>query len=252
MFNLFLFILGLSIGSFLNVLIDRLPKEEQITGWSYCDSCHHRLFMLDLIPVFSFLSLKRRCRYCRKKISIHYPLVEILTGVMFILTWNIIPGGYNIVKLAYLGVISCLIIVFFSDLKYHIIPDSVQMTLFIFSLFAVGKDINLIIFAGRIASALLIMAPILILHLLTHGNGMGFGDVKLAFIIGFLLGIRGGLVALYIAFIIGAVVGIIFIILGKKGLKSKIAFGPFLVLGILTMIFWQESFFALFRKIYGF
>ena len=154
----FLFILGSSVGSFLNVLIDRLPRAQSIKGRSHCDHCHHKLAWLDLIPVVSFFLLRGKCRYCGEKISWQYPLVEGLTGVMFVAV-TVIPSPMNIGRgiplqpgstlmgslvvpqltgllgmTIRLGIVSCLIVIFFSDLKYQIIPDSIQIAFFIFGL----------------------------------------------------------------------------------------------------------------------
>ncbi len=263
MFYSFLFIFGLAIGSFLNVLIDRLPNFEGISGRSHCDHCSHKLSYLDLIPVFSFLVLKGRCRYCKKKISPMYPIVEILTAVMFVVAWVYLPIGESLsnpvqkgiehlVRIAYLGIIACLIVIIFTDLKYQIIPDSLQIAFFVFSLFAIGKDVSPLFFVNRVLAALLVMTPILLLHLLTHGRGMGFGDVKLAFTIGFLLGIKSGLISLYLAFISGALVGLIMILFKQVKLKSKIAFGPFLALGTAMMLFYGEKVIVFVNRIYGF
>ena len=125
MSNIFLFFLGTIIGSFLNVLIDRLPREESIMGRSHCDHCKKTLSPIDLIPVLSFLFLKGKCRYCGKKLSLQYPGIEILTGVLFVLIYNFkfLISNYAIV--------SCLIVIFFIDLKKQIIPDEMQITLFV-------------------------------------------------------------------------------------------------------------------------
>ncbi len=137
----FIFIFGVSIGSFLNVLIDRFPFEKSIGGRSFCDHCRHQLSWYDLVPIVSFFLLGRKCRYCGKKISWFYPLVEFLTGVMFVFVFlylspiDKLDFHFKIWQLiGYLGVVSCLIVVFFSDLKYHIIPDQVQVALFVFGL----------------------------------------------------------------------------------------------------------------------
>lgn len=248
---LFLFIFGASVGSFLNVLIDRLPKGELISGRSYCDCCRHKLSWSDLIPVVSFFLLKGKCRYCGKNISWQYPSVEILTGIIFILLWSFSTIIYPTIvgKIIILGLVSCLIVIFFSDLKYQIIPDAIQVALFLFSLLLkLGGIFQLHFFTA----GLVVMLPILFLYLVTRGRGMGFGDVKLSFTMGFLLGIKAGLLALYFGFVMGGIVGLILLWLKKKKLKSKIAFGPFLVLGILIMLFWEKEIFQLVSKIYGF
>lgn len=250
-----LFILGASIGSFLGVLIDRLPKEKSINGRSKCDLCHHQLGWNDLIPILSFLSLKGRCRYCKKKLSLFFPLIEIITAAMFVFVF-FIPGlsksPISLASFAWLGIISSLIVIFFADLKYQIIPDSIQLSLLVFAhLLKISQGISLAALLPCYLDALIVSLPILLLYLTTRGRGMGFGDVKLVFVMGFLLGVKGGLLAIYFGFILGAVVGLFLIFLRKKKIKSKIAFGPFLVLGTLTIIYWQKEIFALVKRIYG-
>ena len=262
---IFIFIFGLSVGSFLNVLIDRLSQEEKITGRSYCDHCGHQLAWYDLIPLLSFFILKRRCRYCGKKISFQYPLVEFLTGVFFVLiALNLYPLNKPFFSFSYpqslyllianFVIISCLIVIFFADLKYQIIPDQIEIFLFCASLIILpfySQSIWLAFF-HQILAALIIMAPIFFINFLSAGKAMGFGDVKLAFNIGFLLGLKAGFFALYFAFVFGGIVGFILILFRRKKLKSKIAFGPFLVLGIITMLFFQDKILTLLGKIYGF
>lgn len=255
LFSIFLAFFGASIGSFLGVLIDRLPKEKSITGRSRCDFCHHHLAWNDLIPIISFFSLKGRCRYCRKKLSFFYPLIEILTAVLFV-SIIAIPGliisPFNLSMFAWLGIVSSLIVIFFADLKYQIIPDSIQLSLLVFAhLLKITQGITFATLLPCYLAALIVALPILVLYLVTRGRGMGFGDAKLAFTMGFLLGVKGGLLAVYFGFILGAVVGLILILLKKKGIKSKIAFGPFLVVGTLIIIYWQKEIFNFVNKIYG-
>lgn len=264
MIYIFLFIFGTAIGSFLNVVIDRLANDESIMGRSHCDHCKHKLGPLDLIPVLSFFFLGKKCRYCKKKLSWYYPVIEFITGVMFIIIWiylpqsllgeglRKLPTALYLIRFIYLGIVSALIVVFFADLKYHIIPDQVQVFLFAVSLFLLplyGPILS--VFIERVIAALLVMAPIYFLYWVTKERGMGFGDVKLAFIIGFMFGVKPGLLVLYFAFISGAIIGIISMLLKKRGLKSKIAFGPFLVIGILTMLFWRDWIFQIIKRIYG-
>jgi len=259
LFYIYFFLLGLCIGSFLNVLIDRLANNQSIMGRSHCDHCKHQLKAVDLIPLISFFILGRKCRYCKKKLMWQYPLVELVTGIMFLLTAKMlfVETGHapSLQLIFYLGIISCLIVIFVTDLKYQIIPDEVQIAFFVFVLGL--KIINVV--ETRHASSLLIslfggflvMFPILLLHLVTRGRGMGFGDVKFAYLIGFLLGVKSGLLSLYIGFVIGAIIGLFLIFLGKKKIKSKIAFGPFLVLGVITMLFFGQPVLDVVRKIYG-
>ncbi len=248
MFYLFVFILGLAVGSFLNVVIDRLPRNEAITGRSHCDFCHKKLAWYDLIPVISFLFLKGRCRFCHKKLSPQYPLVELLTGLTFFTVLTVFKDLPLFSLLMYFGIFSCLIIIFFTDLKYHVISEVVLLTLLILSLFVHAQrsfPISNILLAGVV-----VMLPILILYLVTRGRGMGFGDVELAFVMGVLLGLKGGLVGIYIAFIVGGAVGVILLLIGKRKLKSHIAFGPFLILGTVIMFLYPTEIFQLISRFF--
>lgn len=253
-----LFIYGTVIGSFLNVLIDRLPNEESIMGRSHCDSCKKKLNGLDLFPIFSFLFLGGKCRYCHKKLSYFYPFIEILTGSAFVLTWLYFPFlpvafPFDIaLRVLGLGLVSTLIVIIFADLKYQIIPDSMQISLLILSvLFHLLQGESASAFINYLLSGLAIMTPILFLFLVTKGRGMGFGDVKLAYIFGFLLGLKGGLMVLYISFLVGGIIGAVLLLSRKKGMKSTIAFGPYLVLGIIVVLFFAQQINAILYQYYG-
>ncbi len=247
----FIFLFGLAVGSFLNVLIDRLPQGKSIRGRSYCDHCHKKLNNLDLIPIFSYLLLAGRCRFCKQKISWQYPLVEFLTGLIFIFTWVFTPFD-GILKLLYLALMACLIGIFFSDLKYQLIPDEIQVAALIFSAlgFFLTGGIGLVV--ARLLDGLLIGLPLLAVFLLTKQKGMGFGDVKLGFIMGYLLGWSSGFIALYIAFITGALAGLMAIFLHKRKFKSKLPFGPFLVLGTVAMLIFGNLINNFMAKLFGF
>jgi len=255
-YAIFVFIFGLAIGSFLNVLIDRLPQGKSIMGRSHCDFCHKKLAWYDLVPVFSFIVLRGRCRNCKKKLSFFYPVVELLTAVIFtiiFLSFHPTIGGsldafYLLGMTIKLTLAASLIVIFFADIKYQIIPDSMQILFFLSALVLnlMSSQIGI-----NIVAAIIVMLPILMLFLLTKGKGMGFGDVKYAFSMGFLLGIKGGLIAIYIAFILGALVGVFLLATKKKKLKSKIAFGPFLILGTVAVLKWSTVVFDWFRAIYG-
>lgn len=261
----FLFIIGTAIGSFLNVLIDRLPKGQKITGRSHCDYCQRNLSSLELIPLFSFLLQKGKSRCCHKKLSIQYLIVELLTGLIFVIVWMCfyrspllwenstdLLFSSKAIPAIYLGIFSCLIVIFVADLKYQIIPDSMQTALLILVLaLKLVQFIPLNLYPNIFLASITVMLPILIIYLITWGCSMGFGDVKLAFIMGILLGIKGGLIALYLAFVTGGVVGLILIFLKRKKLKSKIAFGPFLVIGTVVVLFWGEKIIEVINKLYG-
>ena len=250
---IFLFLIGLSIGSFLNVLIDRLSAGESIRGRSYCDKCKRELAWKDLIPIISFILLKGRCRYCKAKISFYYPLVEFITGASFIffpLKSPLFSSSGWIAQIIFLGIISCLIVIFFTDVKYQLIPDEIQIALLGFSfLWFLAEGMGWMGVLKHVFSAFLVMAPTVFLFFITKGRGIGFGDVKLAFNIGFLLGVKSGLLTLYLAFVAGGVVGLFLVLARVKGLKSKIAFGPFLVVSMALVFFWQKQVYALIKEI---
>lgn len=247
------FVLGLSVGSFLNVLIDRLPRGEQIfKGRSYCESCKKTLAWYDLIPLFSWLVLRGRCRWCHSPIGIQYPLVEFISGALFILVFFFLSQDLLSI-IYYLLFISALIVIFVADLKYQIIPDEVIFpTIALTIIFQIiNHRLELIDVINPIASGLGASLFFLALVLLTRGRGMGVGDVKLAVLMGLLLGFPGILVALYLAFLTGAILGVILVLLGKKRFGQKIPFGPFLVGGTFISLFWGTALWQIFQKILG-
>lgn len=250
----FIFFFGLAIGSFLNCLIYRLEnKKSFLTGRSFCPQCRHMLSWRDLIPIFSFLILKGKCRYCQKTISWQYPLVELFTGIVFlfvVLTFN------DIFTILYLLVISCfLILIFVYDLKHYIIPDKVIYPAILLSFLYQG--IRIFNFAHwnllQIRNLGLSILPTLFFFAIVFFSKeklMGWGDVKMVFLMGLLLSFPSILIALFLAFFFGSVIGLGLVILKKKTLKSKIPFGPFLVCGtFLALFFYQRiinCYFALF------
>ena len=262
---IYLFILGLFIGSFLNVLADRLPQEKSILGRSCCDYCHRNLCWYDLIPVVSFLLLHGRCRRCKKPVSLFYPTIELTTGLAFafiglyflyqdtglayILVPNVEPTKwYKLIALS--GIISVLIVIFFADIKYQVIPDSMQLSLAFFILiFHQINTTSLSELGSYLLAAIYTATPIFILYSITRGKGIGFGDVKLAANIGFFLGAVPGLIAIYFSFIAGGAVGLALLILKKVKLKSQIAFGPFLVVAMLVVFFAKYQVLNLFKSL---
>ena len=244
-FHIIVFIFGLAVGSFLNCIIYRMEiGKSALNGRSFCPYCKHQLEWQDLIPVLSFLFLKVRCRYCRQKISLQYPLLEIATGILFVLifsNWNLEFGIWN---LAYLFIISCfLIIIFVYDLKHYIIQDKIIYPAIVIAfLYQLFNHWPLIInHLNFIYSALGASFFFLLIVLASRGKGMGVGDIKLGFLMGLILGWPNILVALFLAFLIGAIIGVGLIINRKKTLKSEVPFGPFLVTGTFLALFWGEN-----------
>jgi prepilin signal peptidase PulO-like enzyme (type II secretory pathway) len=229
-----IFFLGASIGSFLHLIADRIIREETfVRGKSYCEKCHHQLSFIDLVPVISFLFLKGKCRYCKTKLSVYYPFSEIFTGVIFLMVVTSVGLTSPLALIFYLYSVSSLIVIFLNDIKYGIIPDKiVYPAVFITFIFQLLTQYPFPL--PYLFSAIGSGAFFLLLFLVTKGKGMGFGDVKLGFYMGLLLGFPFIIYALYMAFLTGAFVSLILIMWRRKHLKSTIPFGPFLV--IATMI----------------
>ena len=249
---IYFFILGLLAGSALNCIIYRLKTGENFWwGRSFCPKCRHVLKWYDLVPVFSFLALKGKCRYCRGKISWQYPLVEISTALIFLLIFNFSAFGgptagwqfyLNLIATLYLFITaSLLIIIFVYDLKHYIIPDKILFPaigiVFLYNLILNSKFLIL----NSLFSAFGAMAFFLLIFLISKGKWMGFGDVKLAFFMGLFLGYPNVLVALFLAFFFGAIIGIGLILAKKKDFKSEVPFGPFLIIGTFLALFWGDK-----------
>jgi leader peptidase (prepilin peptidase) / N-methyltransferase len=258
LYYIFIFILGLIAGSFLNCLIYRTEKEKSfLKGRSFCPYCGHVLSWQDLIPVISFILLRGRCRYCRERISVQYPLVELFTGSVFALIFHfrffsvaqkeIVFSFENAVSFLFLSfVFSCLIVVFVYDLKHFIIPDKV---IYPAILAALGYNAYLFLindrlfhlFLDNIYSAVGACAFFLLVIFVSRGKGMGWGDAKLGFLMGLLLGPVNVVVALFSSFILGAIIGTGLLLLKKKKMKSELPFGPFLVTGTIIAMFWGQE-----------
>ena len=240
-----LFVLGLIIGSYLNVIIYRSvfpPKTSKKR--SFCPHCSHKLAVLDLIPLLSYLLLRGKCRYCHEKISLRYPVTELTTGVLFCLLGvyyynqfiNESAGPFNTyVTLLYsLFVISALISLFFTDLYWGILPDSIIKFSFIvsliYTLYAAVVNGYLIFFEPLLGSAVVGIFFFLLIFF-SKGAAMGGGDMKFGFWLGFMLGWPRIIPALFIAFLTGSLLSVMLIMLGVKKFGNTIPFGPFLALG---------------------
>lgn len=237
------------MGSFCNVLVDRLPHgEDVLVTRSHCDFCHTTLSWYELIPLISFFWQRMRCRHCHKTLSWQYPLVELFTAVGFVgisLVW----GGQSIsVFIGSLIVYAMSVVLLVTDLKYFLIPD---VTLVVIGLVGLGQLMILPFSDGltHLGSALAAFLGFYILYRGTKGKGMGFGDVKLAGVLGFLLGFPSIVIALYTAFLTGAVVGVILMILGKAKMKTKVPFGPFLIVGAFVASVWGMPLWAMWLNI---
>ena len=276
-----IFILGLVIGSFLNVVIFRLETEEKIVNdRSKCPNCKHILSWKDLLPVFSYISLKGKCRYCQKKISIQYPLVELITASLFVFVFSyffITTEKYFIVNiLFYLFIISVFIVISVYDLRHYIIPDKIiyiAIAIAIFYNLYIDTSLHFVIhsvfngfefffqtecfsqnlklffdflfmnsiFINHFLAAFISFGFFLVIIIFTKGKGMGGGDAKLGFLMGLILGWPLVLLAIFLASVSGSIIGVALIIGKKKKAKSMIPFGPFLVFGTVLSIFYGEG-----------
>jgi leader peptidase (prepilin peptidase)/N-methyltransferase len=238
----FAFFIGLFLGSFLFVVADRMSRGVSfVKGRSKCDNCGHVLEWFELIPLVSFLIQKGRCRHCKIKLSIWYPLSELLTGFVVALIFTAtFPLGvapfilYEIISL-------CLLTICFADVRYEIIPFPLVVIASIAAvcLTYVTTPLELVTHALSGMGAGLFF---LVIFLVTKGKGMGFGDVIYVICMGLLLGFPDIFYGLYLSFVVGAIISLILVVLKKKKLHGgTIPFGPFLVLGTFIMMIYGRE-----------
>lgn len=268
-YYLLLFFLGLSIGSFLNVVIDRLPAGRSILGRSESDCCHRRLGFLDLIPLLSFLLSSGRCRHCGAKISLYYPLVELLTAFLTVVVGvnfcgssvSIVPvqgwsafGGNCHLSLVTLVNVYFLIVYFFTDLKSGLVSVPVVILNLIFILvfdlfFYFSGQLNSDYLILTSISALAASFFILFLIWITKGRGMGVGDVLLIFIFSLMTGFPNSLVMVFLSFVIGGIFSSLLLLVRLKKLGQTIPFGPFLSMATLITLFFGNWLLDFYRNL---
>jgi prepilin signal peptidase PulO-like enzyme (type II secretory pathway) len=242
-----IFLMGAALGSFINVVADRIPRNEKFgTSRSHCDSCNHTLAWYDLIPIVSWVVLKGRCRYCNAQLPVTLLIVELFTGLALVILAIFL--NYQIISLVYMLSVCILLsleILFLIDLTHRILPDKILLLLLVLTTilhFVVSNNIIPFVISGLVGFLLFSL-----LFVITKGRGMGFGDVKFAFVIGFMLGFPKIVIALYAAFLIGAIVSVVLIILKKKKLRGDtIAFGPFMIIGIGIALLYTDAILELF------
>ncbi len=249
---------GAIFGSFLNALLFRFNTGHSMNGRSRCMRCNHTLGSLDLVPIFSWLFLKAKCRYCSTKISFQYPLVELLAGVLLVKLFFLF-GVTTLTALWFVVWMTILFIVVY-DLRHMIIPWSSSVLLLLLSilhLFTAPLTLYAII-AGPVLAL-----PFLLISAVSKGHWMGWGDSGLELSLGMLLGLSGGVSALLLGVWSGAIVGMLLVAAGfivkrftpttwfpkwALGLtiQSEIPFAPFLALGAVIVFFFHVNFFATF------
>jgi leader peptidase (prepilin peptidase)/N-methyltransferase len=236
-FYLIFIITGLAVGSFLEVVIYRIPRRLSIVRPpSYCPNCKKKIAFYDNIPVLSYIILRGRCRNCKAKIPFTSLLVEILAPLLFAV--NYMFFGLSIDTA--IGIVFCcaLLAISFIDIEFQIIPNVIVLPLTAVGLtLSIASDIsNWWMPLAFSTGAFLFM---LIIHLI-YPRGMGMGDVKLSLMVGAFL-VRNVVSALFIGFLLGSVYGISLIIIKRKKLKQAIPFGPFIALGSITSLFWGNN-----------
>lgn len=236
-YTVFAYLFGLVFGSFFNVVGLRIPKKESIIKPpSHCSNCNRQLTTLDLIPVFSYLFLRGKCRTCGVKISPIYLLTEIVTGILFAFAvWQL---GITIELAVALLFISLLMIIVVSDFAYMLIPDKVL--LFFLPLLVIGRILSpLDPWWDSLVGAVVGFGVLYIIAVVSKG-GMGGGDIKLFFLIGLVLGTMHTLLTLFVASVIGMIVGIIVLKAKGQGRKTPVPFGPPIALAAIIVYFYGE------------
>jgi prepilin signal peptidase PulO-like enzyme (type II secretory pathway) len=257
---IFVVAIGLVVGSFLNVVILRLHAgRDFVKGRSACPGCGHELGTLELIPVVSWVGLRGRCKHCRKPISIQYPLVELLTAIVFALAYlhtSITSYGDLAVFVLWLYILGSLIVLAVYDLKWYLLPDKVLLPLIVpATAIIIASSLqsrSLHVLWGPLAAALLFGGAFYAVAALSRGKWMGGGDIKLAFVMGLLLGLQKTALAMMIAFDTAAVVGLVLIALRRKKRSDMIPFGPFLILGTVVSHLYGATIITWYLRVVGF
>ncbi len=237
--DVFVFIFGLCIGSFLNVCIYRLPESKSIVHpRSMCSNCGTPIAARDNIPILSYLWLKGRCRHCRIKVSPRYPMVELLGGLFALGTF--LKFGLTLEALVYYLFFAALIVVTFIDLDHRIIPNVITLP-GIPICFAAGFALPTVTYQEALLGILIgggsLFLVAWIYQLITKKEGMGGGDIKLLAMMGAIVGWKGVLFTVFIASLVGTLAGLAVMMQSRNGLKLAVPFGPFLSIGSITYIF---------------
>lgn len=247
----FIFFFGTIIGSFLNVVIYRFNTGKPIVrGRSICMTCNKTLRWYELVPVLSWVLQKGKCRRCKEVISYQYPIVELITGIMFVLiSYHFLPiaffslSQYILSVIIYVFIFSLLIVISVYDIKHKIIPDLLVYTFIIVSFvslfinFSSPSSLFLLPSFSYIMAGPILASPFALLWLVSKGEWMGLGDAKIMLGLGFILGLPFGLASIVLSFWIGTVVSLLVLFFTKKKvtMKTEIPFAPFLVISAFVV-----------------
>lgn len=248
---IFVAVVGVAVGSFLNVCIDRLPVGQSLVRPpSHCPACQRQLSVLDLIPVFSYLWLRGRCRYCRAPIGGRVLAVEAGTGLLFAFIWWSYGFGISTAITAFYG--SLFLVLAVIDLERGIILNkivypTIALTLLLTLFCSISAPSTILCLIPSIFDSLIggmVASGILLLPALVYKGSMGWGDVKMAALVGLVTGFPLAFVALLIAMIAGGLIAALLLLLRLRRRKDAIPFGPFLSFGTLVTLFWGSSIFG--------
>lgn len=237
--GIFIFVMGLIMGSFLNVCICRIPEGQSISyPPSHCSNCNTRLKPWDLVPVLSYVFLRGKCRYCKSKVSIQYPAMEVLTGIVYLLIY--MRYGLTSYTLRYIILASFLIVIAMIDFKTTDIYDATVIIPAVIGIgFMVYDYLNHFNVSSRIFGVILALFIIGAIILIT--KAMGTGDLEVYMLIALYVGFKGTIFVILTSIIIGGIVGLILIATKKKTKKDFIPFGPYIVIaGIIFMIYGNQ------------
>ncbi len=231
-----IFIFGIMIGSFLNVCIYRIPKKEDIVKInSHCMNCNYRLQWFDLIPIFSYIFLGGRCRKCKAKLSIQYPLIEGLNGCLYVLV--VLVNGFTIESLLYCLMFSALVTLSVIDFRTYEIPLGINLFILTLGLIRVATDYKN--FLSYLIGFLSVSGFLYLLYLLTKGRGIGGGDIKLMAASGLVIGWQLNILAFAVGCIVGSIIHIVRMKVSKE--NHVLALGPYLSVGIMFASLWGND-----------
>lgn len=233
-----IFLYGIVIGSFLNVCIYRIPGKENIVSRSHCMSCGRKLHWYDMVPIFSYVFLKGRCRQCGAKISIQYPLIEALNGVLYVIVF--MANGFSFSSVLYCLMTSALIVITVVDERTYQIPVTFNLFLGLIGIIMTVYDWRHIIshLVGMLCVSLFLYA----LYYFSSGKAIGGGDIKLMAVAGLILGWKNIILAFVLGCILGSVIHTIRMKMSKK--NNMLAMGPYLSAGVFIAALWGDRFWS--------
>ncbi|MBI2165520.1 MAG: prepilin peptidase [Chloroflexi bacterium] len=247
-FIFYIVLSGLAVGSFLNVVIDRLPRGQSIVGVaSHCEACQRPVAFYDLVPLLSYLWLRGRCRYCQARIPARLPVVEAATGALF--GWTAYQHGASLTTVVALLGMGFLLVIFFTDLEYRLILNKVVLPgavllLALFPFGPIGREQSLwASYLSGVEGVALGFGVMLLIYVASRG-GMGEGDVKLGALIGAVSGFPGVLATLWYAFVVGGIAALALIGAGKRSRKDMMPYGLFMAGAAIAILLGGENIYS--------